>query len=270
MRGAAGVADGAADAVGARQVSVLFTLTYDIDNSGTDVLNITTPITIANTSGCNVTVTQQPGSPVAMAGATQLAMQVTPTAVGTFSFDIMLTNDDANENPYDIAVSGTSFGVPEIHVVRTGATSILDGGTDVAGSHQATLAFTRSYDINNIGTSTLTLTVPVSISGLTNCTVVVSTQPSATVAAGATTQLEVSITPSGAGAFDFDISVANDDANENPYNWTVSGTATAAPGGSGGGDGGGGSCIAAHAGGIAAFPFLLAVLGCRRRRAVSA
>jgi hypothetical protein len=197
-----------------------------------------------------------------MAGNTQFTLNLTPTALGAFSVEISLASNDADENPYDWTISGTAFGVPEINVIR-GGVNILDGGTDaLGGGHQAGQAVTLTYNIGNIGTAPLTLTVPVIIVGPNNCVVTATTQPAATVAPSATEQLVLSVTPSGAGTFSFSISFANNDSDESPYNFTANGTALAGGGSGGSGGEAGGGCKA----GAAAAPAVLALSGLAARR----
>lgn len=107
---------------------------------------------------------------------------------------------------------------------------------------------TLTYTIANQGNVALTITTPVTIAGLVNCTATVVTQPGTSVAAAGTTTLVISVTPTAVGAFSFTVSFANNDADENPYNWTVSGTGTALGGGVAGGGGGGGGCALTSSG----------------------
>ena len=92
-------------------------------------------------------------------------------------------------------------------------------------------ASSSTYTIANTGNVALTITNPVTIAGLVNCTATVATAPAASVAAAGTTTLVITVTPTAAGAFSFTVSVVNNDADENPYNWTVSGTGTKKSGG---------------------------------------
>jgi hypothetical protein len=115
-----------------------------------------------------------------------------------------------------------------------------------------------------VGAGPLTITLPVTISGQTNCTATVTTQPNATVANAGSTTLLVSVTPTADGAFSFDISIDNDDANENPYDWTVSGTASTPPPPSD--DKKEDDGCAAGVGALPWFAVLPALLALRRRR----
>lgn len=114
--------------------------------------------------------------------------------------------------------------VPEMGVSRGAA--VADGGTDaVAGSTVAGAGTQLTYTIANSGTAALSLTTPVTASSSNNCSVVIDTQPSDSVAASAQTTLVLTVTPSALGNWSFAVSIANNDSDEAPYNWSVSGTA---------------------------------------------
>lgn len=264
-RAAAPVADGGTDTVaGTQTTAVAFTLTYTITNAGNGDLTITTPVTLGTPANCTVNATAQPVSPVTPANTTTLVLSVTPTAPGLFDFTVSIANNDANENPYNWTVSGTAANPPpEMEVART-ATSVADGGNDAVGNLTTGAAANLTYTISNVGAGPLTITLPVTISGQTNCTATVTTQPNATVANAGSTTLVVSVTPTADGAFSFDISIGNDDANENPYDWTVSGTASTPPPPDDDDGGDDGSCTA----GVGALPWFVALpalLALRRR-----
>jgi hypothetical protein len=116
----------------------------------------------------------------------------------------------------------------EIALSRSG-TAISDGGNDTVTGTVFSLATALDYTFSNVGGAALTLTPPVTISGQTNCTVNVTQQPAASVAASGSTHAVMTVTPTSAGAWSFAASLVNNDSNENPTNWTVSGTASAAP-----------------------------------------
>jgi hypothetical protein len=263
LRGGVPIASAAADPIGSVASFVPLNLIYTIENTGTAALDLTgTPVVVV-TPGVNVTaaaLTTQPSNTIAVAGITTFTLSYTVGGAGAFSIDVSIDNNDLNENPYTFTVTGTGLpGVPEIVLNRAGL-PVVDGGTDSLGAAAVPsgVVINLSYAIGNLGTGALTLTPPVTITGQINCTVIVLTQPMASVAPSASTTLALDVTPSGGGAFSFTVSVDNNDANENPYNWTVSGTASSPGAASGGTSTGGGSCAA---GGSACLWCLLIALG---------
>ncbi|MFH1941546.1 MAG: GEVED domain-containing protein, partial [bacterium] len=152
-------------------------------------------------------------------------------AAGAFSLDMDIANNDGNENPYDIAVSGTGIG-SEIDVQRPAGAgnSIADGGTDNVGN-QGVGVVNLTYTIDNTsGTAQLTVTGATASNYVNSSGFSVVTAMPLNVAAGATGTLQVSLNTLTNGAFSFDMDIANNDGNENPYDIKVSGTVTDADG----------------------------------------
>ncbi|MCC6150605.1 MAG: hypothetical protein IT461_10170 [Planctomycetes bacterium] len=246
QRLATNVLDSSTDAIGSVPNGVAQTVTYTIQNLGFGTLNITTTPNLVAISGTvnitSATLTTPPASTVAGGGTSTSTFTITytVTAAAAFSFDLSIDNNDGDEATYNWTVSGTGASMPEMDVTRSGA--VADGGTDALTGAVGGTALVLSYTITNNGNAALSLTLPVTIGALTNCTCTVTTAPTASVAAAGSTTLVITITPIAAGLFSAPVTIINDDADENPYNWTISGTATTASGGGGGGSGGGGGC----------------------------
>jgi hypothetical protein len=232
QRSAVNVPDGSTDAVGSGfTVGVMTNLTWTIQNTGLAALSLTGAPNIQTTglTNCTLAVTQPATSTVAASGSTTFMIGITPSAA-SFSFNIEIDNDDSDENPYDIIVSGTAtVPSPEINVQRS-AVNVPDGSTDAVGSAfvigtQTTLTWT----IQNTGTGPLALTgtPDVATSGLSNCTLSVTQPATSTVAASGSTTFMIGITATAA-TFGFNITIDNDDSDENPYDIIVSGTASVA------------------------------------------
>jgi len=233
-----------------------------------------TSVSVTGTNFVNVIAVSFGGvnaSSVNVSSSTALTCTAPAHAAGTVSVEVTTaTGASAANSLFTYFVPATP---QEIDVTRGGA-PIAVGSTDTLNGAVAGTALAQSYTISNTGGTSLQVTVPVTITGASNCIVNVTQQPVATVAAGGTTTLGISVTPNSAGPFSFSVSVLNDDADEGVYTWQVSGTAGAmpiGPGPNGGGSGGGGGGCAAQQSGawamIAALVALLAVAAVRRRAA---
>lgn len=256
-RGTAPVTNGGTDNVITPGV-VLTGFTYTVTNNGSFGLTLGA-LTISNQTGCTAVVNTGPGSPVASGGGTTtFTIDVTPFAIGPFSFDFSLVNNSGGDDPYDVSVSGAA-GVPVLVLSRNGI-DIASGGGDNAYGPAGT-AISYSYNIRNDGSGPLLVT-GVSFANQVNCTASVVTAPSGTVAASADTDFTISITPTAAGSFSFDMQIANDDPTNNPYTITVVGTA---PASSSGGDDDDESCSTGTGSNLAWLALLgvVAVLGVR-------
>ena len=230
------IPDGGSDSVSGTVAATLTSVTYTIENLGGTALNLTggTPVTITNTSNCTAVVSGgQPASPVAISGTVTFQIDITPGVAGAWSFDLAIASDDSDENPYDIAVSGTAVATPapQLQVDRS-STVVSSAGTDtVFGTVDATLT-TLTYTATNIGSALLTFTggSPVGVTAGTGTpTVAVNAQPgSATLTSGGgNTTFAIDVTPNGAGAWTATVTIASDDP-ASPYTFTISGSAQAA------------------------------------------
>ncbi|MEL7047982.1 MAG: choice-of-anchor D domain-containing protein, partial [Pseudomonadota bacterium] len=104
-----GIADGATDAQGNQAIGSPVTVTYTVSNTGSSSLTITD----ISTSGLNNATGATPSATlltVAPGATDTFTVTYTPTTVGPFSFDLNITSNDPDENPYDIAVSGAGDG----------------------------------------------------------------------------------------------------------------------------------------------------------------
>ncbi|MCA8936109.1 MAG: hypothetical protein KDB68_07870 [Planctomycetes bacterium] len=111
LRGGTSIADGGIDAISNTGTSP-FNLTYTVRNDGTSDLNLTLPVVISGEVNCTVSQLSAPTTPVASGGGeTTFTLQVTPTSASGFTFELSITNDDADENPYNITFNGNS-GIP--------------------------------------------------------------------------------------------------------------------------------------------------------------
>lgn len=262
------IADPGTDTVTGALAGQPTVLTYIVTNNGTTDLTITT-VVISNLINCSANVTSNPANTVTPTNSTSFQITVTP-GVAAFSFDFDINNDDVDENPYDIAVSGNATAAPEIDVSK-GAVPVADGASDTIANPRTGIPNTVTYTISNNGTSDLSVS-GVSIGGLSNCTANVTSTPAGTVTPGNSTSFMVEFTPTADGPFSFTIAIANDDANENPYDINVNGTAaTTGTVLSGGGGGGGGGCASGSTSSTGVLALLVALmLGAavyRRRRA---
>lgn len=263
LRGSLAIADGSQDNLGTLAATVPHTVTYTIENSGNADLSLNgSPLLVVIAAGPNVTasVTMQPAATVSASGTTTIEITYTIVGNGPFDLQVSFDNNDSDENPYNWTVSGLGTAAPEIGVTRDLlilSVVVNDGSTDDIGDNVAGKPATLTYVIANNGNAPLNITLPVVLSGMSNCTATVTTAPNALVPAGTSTVLTIAVTPLTAQPFGFSVSIANDDPNENPYNWTVVGSGTSI-GGFKNGSGGGGGCTAGE--GRAAMAWIAACL----------
>ncbi|GEM_PF-2659373 len=111
-RGGTPVADGSSEDVGSQDAGVEMNLTYTITNTGTGPL-LFPDSAVSSLVNCEVSVENHAQRAVAPSETTSFTLSVTPeTAGGAFSFDVSISSNDADENPYDWSVNGTTPAPP--------------------------------------------------------------------------------------------------------------------------------------------------------------
>ena len=99
-------------------------MVFTIENSGTADLTFTTPITISGANADQFTIEAQPSSPVAGSGSTTFTVRFTPTSLGAKTATISIANNDSDENPYDLTITGTAVDIPPNPIYRDETTTV--------------------------------------------------------------------------------------------------------------------------------------------------
>ncbi|MBI1182643.1 choice-of-anchor D domain-containing protein, partial [bacterium] len=185
-QGSNAVADGGTFSFGSVYVGNSKTISFTIYNSsGTTNLSVTTPISVTGDYAC----TSQPASSVASSnGTSTFNIRFTPTTTGTRTGSFSITNNDANENPYNISLTGT--GLSSFSASISAQTNVACNGGNTGGLTVSTTNGTANYDYvwsngaSTSGTSSTTNTISNLIAG--TYTVTVTDNNSATATATAT------------------------------------------------------------------------------------
>jgi len=207
---------------------------YLITNTGDADLNITTPVSITGPHAGDFSVIIQPDNVVpASGGTTSLHVRFDPSASGLRSAEISITNDDADENPFNFAIQGTGID-PEI-AVSGNSINISDGDTtpqfsdftNFGSANFVGVSINRNFVITNTGTTDLSIATPISITGPHSSDFTVTSQPDMSVPPnGGTTSFTVRFDPTATGLRSAEISFGNNDADEDPFNFAIEGTGT--------------------------------------------
>ncbi|TXK51323.1 choice-of-anchor D domain-containing protein [Pontibacter qinzhouensis] len=204
------------------------TYTFTVENLGGQTLNLTdSPIVaLSGTNASQFTVnTTTTSSTVAPGASTTFNVTFTPTSFGSKTATLSISNNDADENPYTINISGSGI-EPEINL-RQGTSSISTGGPFNFNNVNVNTSQSFVFTIENIGTAPLNLTgsPKVQLTGVNASQFTVNeTATSSTVAPGASTTFSVTFTPTSAGSKSALFSISNNDSNENPYTVSLTGT----------------------------------------------
>ena len=218
--------------------------TFTIENSGNAVLtletNATDRVVVSGTHASDFTVTAQPSvSSIGAGSSTTFQVTFNPSATGTRSATLSISNNDSDENPYNFAIQGTGMitPVPEIAVTGNGY-EIANGDlypsttdhTDFGSVNVTSGTLVRTFTIENSGTGDIHLQPTESLRIIVNGThasdFIVSTQPAELISAGNSTTFQVTFDPSATGLRTVTLSISNNDGDENPYIFNIQGTGT--------------------------------------------
>ena len=199
------------------------TQTFTVRNLGTATLTLGTPQVPGGYTVIEPLVTS-----LAAGAWDTFTVRLNTATVGTWAGQISFSTNDADENPFNFAITGQVISVgpaPEIAVYGS-AGEIADGQTspliDFGRADRGAAGPTRTFTVRNQGTAALTLS-GVQVPG--GYTVV---EPLASsLAAGAADTFTVQLNTGAVGTFAGQIVIGNDDADENPFNFSITGRVTA-------------------------------------------
>lgn len=226
------ITDGGTKDFGTVNAGASTSLTFTIKNTGdADLTGLGITKDVGVTAN-DFAITATPSAPVAAGGSTTFTVQFTPTGTGSRTATIHIANNDpgANRNPFDIVLTGTGT-APVMVVQQPSGTNIANGGTKDFGSVLLGQSQALTFTIRNTATGPnagaltgLTITK----SGADAAFFTITSNPTAPVAAGATTTFAITFSPTTTPRdFDASISIASNDPNDNPYVIALTGTGIA-------------------------------------------
>jgi hypothetical protein len=120
----------------------------------------------------------------------------------------------------EMEVRGNGIVIADNDLVPAAADGTEYGTVSTGGS------VTRTFTINNTGTSALNLTAVPRVQLIGSADFTVIAQPASPVAAGGTTTFQVRFAPTGSGLKIAMVRIASNDGDENPYEFNIQGTAS--------------------------------------------
>ncbi|MGC8893196.1 MAG: choice-of-anchor D domain-containing protein, partial [Candidatus Saccharicenans sp.] len=198
--------------------------TFTIENVGDAILNLSgSPIIVINGPDANqFSVIQQPTASLAPGATTSFIIRFSPCSSGTKSAVISIANDDLDENPYLINLTGTNP-IPDINLKLDSVDVGSGQSVDISCSLNSTVD--KTFLIENKGDGQLYLTAnpPISIFGPEANQFAVTQQPATSIEPGGNTSFIIRFAPTSSGNKSATINIANNDPDENPYQINING-----------------------------------------------
>jgi len=222
-----GVADGGSRDFGSMVVGGSRKLTFGIANTGTSGLTGLSAV-ISGAHAADFVVSSAPSAMVASGGGTTFAVDFVPSGAGVRGAVLRVLSNDADENPYEIHLTGMGVAVPEIIVHQPSGSGLKDGvtrksfGTAMVGG----TGRSRTFTIINSGTAKLT-GLKITRSGRDMKDFVISTLSKTQLGPGGRISFRVEFKPTARGTRNATIHIRSNDADENPFDIQVTGAGAA-------------------------------------------
>ena len=188
--------------------------TFTVSNTGNGDLSVSS-VSLTGTNADQFSITSGGGAfTLSPAGTRSVTVQFAPISAGSKSATLRIASDDPDENPKDVALSGTGV-VPDIDVTP----SPLAFGNVVVGGNS-----TETITVSNAGEATLSVTSTGLTGGQSTEFSITSGGGSFTLEPGATRSVQITFAPTSTGAKSTTLRFASNDPDENPKDVTISGT----------------------------------------------
>ncbi|HVX10570.1 MAG TPA: choice-of-anchor D domain-containing protein [Pirellulales bacterium] len=143
------ISSGGSDSFGSVTQGSSDSRTYTVTNAGSGTLTVSG---VSLPSGYTLQ-TSLPLS-VAAGNSANFVVALSTGTIGTFNGTMAITSNSAQNNPFDVSLSGAVTGTPNLSLYD-GSTQISSGGSDSFGSATQGSSGTRIYTVNNPGNGTL-------------------------------------------------------------------------------------------------------------------
>ena len=195
--------------------------TYTIRNDGTATLTGLS-LLISGPDDAQFSKTDPLSTTLAPSASTTFTVTFAPSGFGPRSASLQVASNDIDENPFDIALTGTAF-APEISIEEPVGVSLSDGSatTDFGGVPVNTSSG-KTYTIRNVGNEDLT-GISVGKSGTDAPEFSIGSLGSTSLSPGATTTFSVTLTPVSPGAKTAALQISSNDLDESPFDISLSG-----------------------------------------------
>jgi|GEM_PF-714979 len=201
--------------------------TFTVKNSGTEELKGLS-LGVSGTHATDFVAGNLGAVSLAPAGSTTFTVTFKTSDTGPRTALLRIDSNDANENPFEISLTGTG-NFPEIEVEQPAGLGLTDGGPTVQfGSQFRAQSEIRTFTVRNSGTEDLT-GLSLSVSGTHAVDFVAGNLGAVSLAPAASTTFTVTFTPSALGARSAVLKIASNDVSENPFEISLAGTGTNTP-----------------------------------------
>lgn len=184
------------------------------------------PLTLSLSTSGPYSVVTAPPSPLAKGASATFRLRLLSSVTGTASGQLSIANNDPNDNPYYIFLTGTVTVplAPQIQITDNGNGGVVvaKGSTVNLGNVPVNTTATRTFTLKNIGNTTLTISNPTTfVSGVGYS---VWSSPSNTLGSGSSTTFTIAFQSGSSGTYTGTASLASNDPDDNPFTFNLQAT----------------------------------------------
>jgi hypothetical protein len=209
---------------------------FTIHNTGTQPLELIgspNPVNVFSLAD-DITVTVQPDDVIAPNSSSDFVVRFQPSAFGSYSVQMEIPSNDADESPYTLVVEGASTAQPNMVLLHNyvdddggpASIPIAADGTFTYPDTGLSQASDLIFAIRNLGQGTLIMTgtPPVQITGLDAAAFSITLELNdVEVAGGGVPVYRMAFEPLAAGRHEALVSIPSNDPNHPSYTYTVVG-----------------------------------------------
>lgn len=194
--------------------------------------NQTLTVSLSLTGSAAYSVDTPPPPSIGRGGVATFRLRLLSASSGTFTGQLRIANNDPNDNPYTVNLTGSVSPVltPQIRVTDNGngGAVVVKGSSINLGSTTPNSPRDRTFTITNTGTSTLTISNNTSfVSGLGFS--MIGSSPQSSLGPGSSTTFTVRFQASAQGSYLGTISLLSNDPDDSPFSFNLQATVGPAP-----------------------------------------
>ncbi|HYF36654.1 MAG TPA: choice-of-anchor D domain-containing protein, partial [Prosthecobacter sp.] len=222
-------ADGGTINFGTPAAGITVNRTYTIRNTG--AVNLTLSAAFAAGSAGDFKLLKAPGATVAPNGSTTFTVTFKPSSNGTINGELRITNNDTNENPYNVFLVGTGVNipVPDLEVELDG--SPIDTGAPPINYGVVPLGSTpavKTFKISNVGTGPLS-GIKASFAAGSSPDFKLTKAVGTSLTAGASANMDVTFKPTKNNSVTAKLVLVSSDPDESPFEISFTGAGLGFP-----------------------------------------
>ncbi|MDB6138423.1 MAG: Gloeo Verruco repeat-containing protein, partial [Verrucomicrobiaceae bacterium] len=217
------LADGASTSFGSVATGGHGVRNFTIRNVGSS--NLTgIGATLTGTNAGDFTLINLPASTVVPGGSTTVTVDFVPGAMGARTAALHIASNDADENPYDLPLTGSGVAPPDIVVEQPAGTGLVDGISSLNfGSLNTGAAATLTFTVKNKGTGVLSA-LAYSIDGVNLLDFAITHPATTSLAVNGSLTFTVKFSPVGAGSRQAALHILSNDPDEGSFDIGLIGT----------------------------------------------